>query len=634
MTWTIALTWLLGFGAVFYLGMKGGGYDALVHDQIGIIAWWLVLGLVAVGALPRRRPGVAALAALGLLAAFVGWTALSLIWTESSERSIAELARILGYAGFFALAVLGREFGGGRRMVAALGAAIGVLAIIALLSRLVPAWFPGAGEQTANFLPGSQERLSYPLNYWNGLAGLIAIGLPLLLQLAADARTIAVRALAAAALPAVLLAIYFTLSRGGIGAAIIAVAVFFAFTSNRLPRLAVGAVAAAGGALLIVLGHARFSLVHGLDNAAAHSEGEEMLLITIAVCLVVGAIVGLGWLASKRLERPGWSEVPRTRSLYLLGAGIVVALVVAIAVDAPGRAADGWDEFKGSSQPVGGADRLGSVAGENRYAIWTSAVREMRSQPLNGTGAGTFEYWWNRDGTVDETVIDAHSLYLQTLGEVGIVGLILLAGFLLTVLIGGGIAVLRSHPERRPPPAAALAGCVAFCVSVSVDWLWQLPVVAVATMLLAAVLITARDPQPRGGPASLPVVPRVAVVAVAVAAILVIAVPLAATSLVRQSQDAAAAGDIDGALEHARSAVRVEPFAATPRMQEALLLEGDGQLAAASAAAHEATEREATNWRTWVLLSRIEAKRGNAAASVAAYERARELNPRSTLFDP
>jgi len=50
-------------------------------------------------------------------------------------------------------------------------------------------------EQTAQFLTSGEERLSYPLNYWNGLAALIAIGLPLMLQLAAKARPLAVRAL-------------------------------------------------------------------------------------------------------------------------------------------------------------------------------------------------------------------------------------------------------------------------------------------------------------------------------------------------------------------------------------------------------------------------------------------------------
>jgi O-antigen ligase len=632
LSWTIALIWLLGFGAVFYLGMKGGGYDPLVHDQIGIVAWWLVLALVLVGALPRRRPGPLALCALGVFGAFVAWTALSLTWTESSERTLADLARIGGYAGFFALAVLSREAGGARPMVAAVGSAIGLLALIALASRLQPGWFPDVGVQTANFLPGAQERLSYPINYWNGLAGLIAIGLPLLLQMATDARTIVVRALAAAALPAVILAIYFTLSRGGIGSAVIAVAVYFAFTSDRLPKLAIAIVTGAGGGLLVILAHARFSLVHGLDDAAARTQGDEMLWITIVVCVFVGLVVALLSEAGARAERPEWTRVPKRTALWALGAAALVLIVAGIAVNAPQRGSDAWDEFKGSTKAVGGADRLGSVAGENRYAIWASAVREMKSEPLTGTGAGTFEYWWNRDATVNETVIDAHSLYLQTLGETGIVGFLLIAGFFVLILVAGGTVAVRAGPERRPALAAAIAGFLALVVSASVDWVWQLPVNVVAAMLLAAVLVTARDRHPDGARSALPIVPRVGVVAVAAVAIVVIAIPLASTSLIRQSQDEAIDGDSAAALADARTATNVAPFAATPRMQQALLLEEAGDLEAAAAEATAATERESTNWRTWVLLSRIEAKRGNAAASVAAYREAKALNPTSDLF--
>ena len=106
--WGAVAVWALCFGLVVYLGMKGGGYDPLVHDPVGIAAWWIALGGVAVGALPRGRTRGIAWVALGLLAAFVLWTALSLSWTESTSRTSADLARVAGYLGIFALAVLTR----------------------------------------------------------------------------------------------------------------------------------------------------------------------------------------------------------------------------------------------------------------------------------------------------------------------------------------------------------------------------------------------------------------------------------------------------------------------------------------------------------------------------------------------
>jgi Tfp pilus assembly protein PilF len=125
----------------------------------------------------------------------------------------------------------------------------------------------------------------------------------------------------------------------------------------------------------------------------------------------------------------------------------------------------------------------------------------------------------------------------------------------------------------------------------------------------------------------------VAVGAAALAAIVAIAIPLAATGLVRQSEEEFRRGELSAALESARSAQNVEPGAATPRLQQALVLEAAGDLPAAAEAAVAATEREPTNWRTWLVLSRIEAERGHARAAVREYARARSLNRQSPFFD-
>src|SRR5918997_2583081 len=91
--WMAAASWALCFGLVVLLGLEGGGYDPLVHDQVGIAAWWALLATVAVGILPRRRLGPAALGGLALLTAFALWVCLSLIWTESAERTFIDVAR-------------------------------------------------------------------------------------------------------------------------------------------------------------------------------------------------------------------------------------------------------------------------------------------------------------------------------------------------------------------------------------------------------------------------------------------------------------------------------------------------------------------------------------------------------------
>jgi hypothetical protein len=634
--WAAVGVWSICFALVAYLGLKGGGYDPLVHDQVGIAVWWLLLVGVLAGAFPRLRPGGLGWAALGLLAALVVWTGLSLIWTESPDKTSADLARLAGYLGVFCLAIFMRGARAPRRIAGAVASAIVLVAAVALLSRFHPAWFPAA-DQTARFLASDRERLSYPLNYWNALAGLIAIGAPLVLGGAVSARSALLRAAAAAALPALALAAFFTLSRGGIAAAVLALVVFLAFAGDPLPKLLALVPAGAGAAVLIVLAVGKDALRHGLPNSTAHHQGSEMLAITLLVCLGVGATFAFGERALRGVERPGWTSVARRQALVAAVAALLVLAVAAVALDAPGRLSNAWAEFKQSDVGPGhGATRLSSAAGESRYQFWSVAVDENSAKPLTGTGSGTFEYWWARDGDGSGSVRDAHSLYMQTLAELGIVGLVLLVALLLAILVGGGRNVLRSRRPERTTLAAALAGCLAFCLTAAFDWLWQIPAIPAATLLLAAILVTAagRLPGAEGDERlELSLSRRLAFAAASAVAIVLIAIPLAATTQVRQSEADFRQGDLSAALRAARTARNVQPGAAAPRLQEALVLETRGELAAAAAAARAAAERESTNWRNFLVLSRIEAERGEAVAAVRDYRRARSLNPNSELFE-
>jgi hypothetical protein len=626
--WLGAASWALCFGLIVLLGLEGGGYDPLVHDQVGIAAWWALLALVAVGVLPRRRLGAAPLVGLGLLAGFAIWVCLSLIWTESAERTLVDVARVLTYVAIFALVLISRDGRETQRLIGAVAAGIVVIAVVALLSRLHPDWFP-TSQQTGRIL-GAEDRLSFPLNYWNALAALTAIGIPLLLQLASEARLVLTRAAAAAALPALMLVVYLTLSRGGIGAAAIATLVFLLVAADRLPKLVSLAIAGAGGALLVALAHEREALRDGLGTALAHEQGDELMLIVLVVCAAVGLLQAAIAASGRRWERPGWSRPSRQGATAGFALGVVALLVLALAVDAPGRVSDAWAEFKEGGGPGEGSERLTSAAGESRYQFWSSTLDQNATAPLVGTGSGTFQFWWAREGDTAETVRDAHSLYMQTLGELGIVGLLLLLSFFAWVFVSGLRAALLSDAAERSRLAAALAGFSVFLMTAAVDWMWQIPVVPVAALLLACGLLVA------GGGSEKPrlSVPwRVGVAVAALLAIVAIAIPLASTSLVRQSQAAVREGDLTAALGDAKDAQNVEPAAATPRLQQALVLELLGDFSAAEAAMREAIERESTNWRLWLVLSRIAAENGRVGASVDAYQEARALNPLGEIFD-
>lgn len=310
--------------------------------------------------------------------------------------------------------------------------------------------------------------------------------------------------------------------------------------------------------------------------------------------------------------------------------GAVILLVAALAVGAPGRVSDAWGEFKEGGGPGEGSERLSSAAGESRYQFWQSTLDENATAPLIGTGSGTFQFWWAREGDEAETVRDAHSLYMQTIGELGIVGILLLLSFLAWVFVCGLRVALLSDAAERSRLAAALAGFSVFLMTAAVDWMWQVPVVPVAALVLACGLLVSGGDRVKP---KLSVPWRVGVAVASLLAIVAIAIPLASLSLTRQSQASVRGGDYAAALEDARSAQNVEPAAATPRLQQALVLELMGDLPAAEAAAREAVDRESTNWRLWLVLSRIAAENGRADAAVAAYKKARSLNPLGEIFE-
>jgi len=95
-------------------------------------------------------------------------------------------------------------------------------------------------------------------------------------------------------------------------------------------------------------------------------------------------------------------------------------------------------------------------------------------------------------------VRDAHSLYLETLGELGIVGFLLLAGTLATGLAVAVARLARARDPARAAVAALLGTLVAYLVGAGVDWMWELTAVTLVGVCALGLLT---------GPATLPAVP-------------------------------------------------------------------------------------------------------------------------------
>lgn len=308
--------WALAGGLVLYLGIDGGGYDPIVHSQVGEIVWWLLLVGAAWGLLPAAGVTRTGWVVIALFGGFVAWTALAATWSESSGRSLDALSLVAGYLGVLLLGIaLHRDRGQAmRHTIAAIATAIVIIVGLALVARLRPDLFPAA-QQTSAFLGGTHSRLGWPLNYWNGLAALIAVGLPLLFAIATSARTLVAQALAAAALPILVVSAYLTFSRGGAIAIVAAVVVFIALAPDRIPKLATGLLAGAGGAVLIASVVHHSAIEQGLVTAAARHQGNTLLVAIIAVAAGVAvAQVGLG-LAGRHGTPPGgwWCRGGRPR---------------------------------------------------------------------------------------------------------------------------------------------------------------------------------------------------------------------------------------------------------------------------------------------------------------------------------
>lgn len=622
--------WLLGCPLIVYLALENGGYDTIARNQVGLALWWFILAGVLAGVLPLRPLNRRSLAAIGLFLAFTGWSALSLTWSESPERTLADVGRVATFASVLALALLVRGPRVVRRTVSAVGTGIAIVGLISLASRLKPEWFGESAQLTSEYF--SNTRLAYPLNYWNGVAALLAIGMPLLLYMATSLRRAPLAALAAAALPAMSLTIYLTYSRGGSIAAAVALIVFLLLAHDRLPKLATSIVAGIGSAILIAAVAKRPELADGLtETAAGRRQGDEMLWMTLAVCAGVGLVQAALTMALANDLRPRWSLVPKRPARIATQVAAVLLFVAALAVDVPGRADNLWEEFKRSDSTGERADRYKSFSGSGRYRMWEVASDQHSSALWIGTGSGTYENWFNRAPDIGGFVRDAHSLYMETLAELGYIGLLLLLAFLVTVLGAGGWLISRAASARRSGLAAALAGCVAFLLTAGVDWMWELAVVPAAFLVLAAALLAAggRTSAGRGRreqTVGLPLPARAVAAAVALAAIVAIAIPLATTSLVRQSQSQAASGDLADALASARDAEAINPAASAPKLQQALIYEAAGLLPDAARMAREAALADRFNWRPWQALARIEAERGAIPAAVVAARRSQSLH--------
>ncbi len=604
--------------AVTYYALRGGSYDIVVRQEEAIVIW-LVVGLgFALGLLPRARPTRLTLVPLVAFALLAAWTALSFSWAASDERALAELTRVVHFAGLVVLVWTAVGRAEWRAAAGGLAAAAMLVCALAVASRLAPDAFPK--DEVARAF--DTDRLNYPFNYWNAVAAWGVMASAMALAWSAHARTMAVRAAAASLIPVCGVTVYLSYSRAGAAGVLVAVVAVLVLARNRW-TVALQAVAGTGATAIAVVDiRSHTEIAKATGNGGA---GEVLLVLVLAGLISVAAVV------VARLTRLDRLRVPRLVSALAAGAAILAVGVVALTV-ARDQVEKGWDEFRGSevSDARGApsddpASRLTSLRG-NRYPIWRSALRAYESDPLKGIGAGGFEFWWNRDAEGEEFIQDAHSLYLEKLAELGIPGLVLVLAIVLGLLAAAVRARARlADPADAGAATACIAAFVAYLFHTGVDWLWELT--AVTTLALAAIAVAAIPDF--GPPAAVRLPLRVAVPIVAAIALFAQVPGLVSTSKVRDSREAFDSRRTADALSNASEAIDAEPWGSTPYVQRALVEEATGELRAAQVDLRRAIERSRLDWRPWLLLARVEAKRGNVKGALSAYRAARRLRPAS-----
>ncbi|HSC50512.1 MAG TPA: O-antigen ligase family protein [Gaiellaceae bacterium] len=577
----------------------------------------LLLVLVAVAVLVGgRRLSPLEWALPAALAGLAAWTWLSLVWSDDVAQTVQEGERLLVYlAGATALLLLGRRASVGA-VVAGLWAAIVVISVYALTLRLLA---PGRGAyQVISSDPEASFRLSRPLGYANALAIFAAIGILLALGLALRGRG-PLRGLAAASLVILAPTLYFTYGRGawlGLAAGLCAL---FALERGRVAAAVRAAALAIAPAIAVVLASRTHGLTADPSSVAAARHDGRLLAVAVVCLAVAAAFVPAG--LDRLLPRVQLGRSAR-RGLALAVGVVVLAIAVAAVAAVGGPRAGARRAYHAFNAPAplvrsDASNRLFSLSGSNRSDYWRVAWREVEAHPLLGGGAGSFQRFWLRHRSAELPVLDAHSLYLETLAELGAVGLALLLCVLTVPLLG-----LRTA-RRTPFAAAALGGYVAFLVHAGIDWDWEMPAVTLTALACGVALLLAA----RGDDSPRPARPVRIGLAAGAAALVVLALGgFVGNRAEASASDALDASRLNAAAHEARQARRWEPWSSEPwRLLGEAQLQA-GEVADARASFRHGLAKDGSSWELWLDLALVTrgAERQAALAHVAA------LNPLSS----
>jgi O-antigen ligase len=542
-----------------YLAFNGGGFFVGEPARVSVLLSLLLLLRITLSERPQEglsAPLFVAGASLGLLAT---WSLLSVVWSDAPGRAIVEFDRALMY--WLVLVLFGTFVWRADQCAWALrgvALALWVVSACGFVSRALPEVWP-ISPNIVN------ERLSYPLTYWNAMGLVAALGLLMATHLACSEREPRpIRVAGAAVAPLLAATLVLTFSRGALAVLVLGLVVYLALARPRGAVAGLAALAPAAGIAGIAAYSADLLATEDPTTRAAVDQGRGLAWAVLLCVLGAGLLRALLLGLDERLGRV--HVAPRTRRTAAL---VVIAAMGfgltggAIALAASGELGRQYDRFledpsRESDEPI--RRRLIDPSSNRRLDHWAVAARTFGDHPLTGTGAGTFGIEWAREREITVNAEDAHSLYLEVLAELGLPGLLMVGVAILAIL--AGMATGLKGPERHLR-AALFASGLTWAVHAGIDWDWELPAVSLWFFALGGMCLARASPTDERPP------PRRFTRVLIGAGVLALAVTpaLTAQSQVRLNQSVSGlkAGDCEGAIDSALDSigllgVRPEPY--------------------------------------------------------------------------